>query len=327
MPYGSDGKFGVALQNSFGTQNISSLYWFPILNEGVTLKRERLVSQNMRGSFDASDVYAGTQTNDGAMEFEIDAKSIGVILAAMNSALSVVTSGGVKTHIMSPRQSDHNAYSANRPMTIHKDLADGGSAFIYYDMVPSALGLSVANGEFLKASVEFVGGKFTQSATVAATYPDNKLFTWDTVSVSMGGVGQVDLTEFNLKINDNIANQFALNGAKTPVRNKRTGFREVSVEGTMIFVDQTQMQNFLVNTVQNLTFYAANSTAVQSGYYESLKIVASKLQLTSFEPSLSGPGLIEAPFTAMANLDTAVNTATSNGATLLITLTNSHTGY
>ena len=321
MPYGNDGEFAIALQNSYGTANVSSFYWVPLLSEGVAVKFETLISQSMRGTFEEGDTYQGPQTNDGALEFEIDAMTLGVFLTAICGAPTTVTSDDVANHTFEPRQDDFDAYAANQPCTIHKNFADGGSASIYYDMIPGNLSFAIANGDFWKASVDFMGGKFTRQAAASKDYPQNKLFTWDQSSIEIGGAANVDITDLSITIAENVGNKHTLNGAKTPSSTKRTGFRQLTIDGTAIFRNQTDYNAFLARTEQSFRASLRNATEIQSGYYEQLLIDVSKMVYTVYEPTFDGPNEIEVGFNARCNFNQDSNTIVQ------FTLQNSQAAY
>ena len=309
MSYGMKTNIGVSFQNSYGTALASSIYWIPFLSEGFAVGKEQIVSEGMTGVFDEGINYEGLNANEGALEVEANPIALGVLFKAMFGAPTTVTSAAYFTHTFKPRTSDFDAYCAQIPVTITKDLGDAGSAHRYYDMAASKLSLSVANGELLKASVEFMGGKYSQVAAPAASYPSGKGWTWDVASVSLAGTANGDVSELNIELDEALENKHTLNATKTPSRTKRSGRRTLSVGGTMIFDNQTEYQQFISQTERNLTVHLQGNVAVQSGYYDSLTLIVPLLRYTEFKPVAGGAEKLEVGFTGKGVYSTTSATA------------------
>ncbi len=321
MSYGMKTNIGISFQNSYGTALASSIYWIPFLTEGFAVGKEPLVSENMTGVFDEGAHYEGLNANEGPLEMEANPIAMGVILKAVMGSPTTVTSGAYYTHTFKPRTADFDVYAAGIPLTVTKDLGDAGSAHRYYDMVASKLSLSVANGELLKTSIELMGGKYTQVAAPAASYPAGKGWTWDVASVSLSGTANADISELNLELDESLENKYTLNATKTPSRTKRSGRRTLSVGGTLIFDSQTEYQQFLSQSERNLTVTMKGSVAVQSGYYDELTMIVPLLRYVEFKPVAGGAGKLEVGFSGKGVYSTTSATA------LHITLANTQAAY
>lgn len=297
MSYGMKTNIGMSFQNSFGTPLVNSIYWIPFLSEGFAVNKEQIVSENMTGVYDEGVNYEGTNANDGPLEVEAHPISIGALFKAMFGNPTTVTSGTYYTHTFKPTTSDFDDFSAKIPVTITKHLGDSGSAHRFYDMNASKLSLSVANGELLKASIEFMGGKYSQVAAPAATYPTGKGWTWDVASVSVAGAANADIAELNLELDDALENKYTLNNTKTPSRTKRSARRTLSVGGTIIFDTQAEYQQFISQSERNLTVHMKGLANVNSGYDEGLTIIVPLLRYTEFKPVAGGAEKIEVGFT------------------------------
>jgi hypothetical protein len=157
-------------------------------------------------------------------------------------------------------------------------------------MNASAMELNVANGEFLTANFTFVGGSFAQIADVAATYPADKEFTWDGTSMSIGGTAIEDILQLNVKLEDSLEAKHTLNNSLVPSRIKRTGFRMLTVGGTLLFSNQDEYQEFLAQSERNLTVTFVNSAA------DSIEMIVPLMRYTDFKPASDGPGEVEVSF-------------------------------
>jgi hypothetical protein len=299
----------------------NSIYWIPYLSEGFAVGKEPLISENMTGVFDEGAHFEGLNSNEGALEVEAHPISLGALFKAMFGAPTTVTSGGYYTHTFKPSTADFDDYSAKIPVTVTKALGDTGSAHRFYDMNASKLSLSVANGELLKASVEFMGGKYAQIVAPAASYPAGKGLTWDVASVSLAGSANADISELNLELDDSLENKYTLNAARTPSRTKRSGRRTMSVGGTLIFDTQAEYQQFLSQSERNLTVHMKGLANVQSGYDEGLTLIVPLFRYVEFKPVAGGPEKIEVGFSGKGVYSTTSATA------LHVTLANTQAAY
>lgn len=310
MSYGTKAYLGINFQNSYGTLLNNSIYWLPFLSEGLTVKKEQLMSEGMRGIFDEGASYDGANSIEGDIEVEAHPVQLGVLLKSIFGQPSTVTSTGVFTHTFKPRVNDFDNFAANIPLNIVKNLGDVGSAHQYYDMVASKVSFSVANGEFLKATLGVMGGKYTQIAAPAAVLPTgDTLYTWNVSSVSLSGAANGDMKEVTFEVDESLENIHTLNGSKFPSRTKRSGFRTVSISGTLVFDDQTEYQKFIAQSEQSLVLTMTTGTQIQSGYFESLTVKAPLMRYTEFPINAGGPGKIEVGFTSKGNYSTTSATA------------------
>lgn len=323
MSYGMKTNLAVSFQNSFGTALANSLYWTPFLSEGFAVTKEQLINENMSGVFDEGAHYEGVNAVDGTLECNAHPIILGALLKAVwGSPTSVqVQSGSIYSHTYKPRTADFDVYAANIPVTITKDLGDTGSAHQYYDMVASKISLGIANGEFLKTTVEFMGGKYSQVAAPAASYPTGKNWTWDVTSISVGGTANSNLSEINIEVDEALENKYTLGTQKTPTRTVRSGRRTVSIDGTLIFDNQTEYQKFIDQSERELIVHLKGTVEVQSGYYETLLIKCPLFRYAEFSPVAGGPEKIEVGFSAKGVYSTTSATA------IQITLVNTQAAY
>lgn len=321
MGYGNNSRVAISFQNSYGTSLTNSLYWLPIISEGVGLEKEQLISGEMRAIFDEGTHYEGKNTVSGPIAVEAQAIPLGVMMKAVFGDPTTVTSDAVYTHTFKPRTADFDGKAANIPVTVHKYLDQGGSASLFYDLVGSTFELGIANGELLKATVEFMGGKESQTAAVATSYGTGEHFTWDVASVSMASSATTEVMDITVKVDEKLEGGFTLDGNKTPSRVKRTGFRETTINGTLKFEDQRHYQDFKAQSNQDMTIHMVNESEIQSGYFESLTVTTPLRRFTELKPVADGPGEVEVSFSAKG-----VYSATSATA-IAFTLVNTQAAY
>jgi len=208
MGYGLNSKIGIAFQSSFGTAaSLSSLHWIPFLTESVGRNLPPLRSENMRGIFDQGDRSSGLATVDGELEAEAQAVPLGALFKAVLGNLTTVdssTTAQLFTHTYKPRTSDHQISCAEQPITYYKDLDVSDDPQVFFDLAGTLLEINIANGEFLKAKIGFVGGQRTTQSSVGYVLDTGKRWTWDVASFQLGGVANGELTAFNVSIDNGL---------------------------------------------------------------------------------------------------------------------------
>ena len=321
MPYGNNSEVGICFQDSYGTLNVDSMHWLPILDEDVGLEKPPLVSQSMRGNYDEGQHHEGANAVNGTINGEAHPIALGALLTAAFGGATVVQSAGIYTHTFKPRTTEFDSKSANIPFTMHKFLDDSGSASLFYDLNANGIELGIANGELLMANLEVVGGNFQQISNIAASYPTGKQWTWDTTSISIAAAGVDEIKQLSIKTSESIEAMHTLNGSVFPSRNKRTGFRTIEISGTMTFDDQDEYQQFLSQSERELIVNFKGDTEIQSGYYDVCNIIVPLLRHTEYKPTVGAVGEIEVSFSSKG-----VYSADS-GTALQVTLVNTKAAY
>lgn len=298
MPYGQNTDLGIVFQTSLDNiGDVGSIHFLPILNESISRKIPELVSETMRGIFEEGDSYEGPKTNEGDIEIEAGCEAVGLLLSCVMEETANVNSDSIYTRTFKPRSSDWDERSAQRPFTIYKYM-ETGSAELFSNMNGSALEMMVTNGEFFKMKLSAVGGGHSQTANTTASLPDETLFTWDTTSVSFGGTAEDDIENLTIKLEEAIEPKHTLNNSKDPSQIKHTGFRTLSVDGTIKFNNQDEYQQYLSQSERELILTFRGTTEIQSGYNEEITIKVPKMRYTDFPLVAGGPGETTVGFTA-----------------------------
>lgn len=322
MGYGQNSKIGISFQDSYGPGNAlqNSIFWVPNLSESINVDKPPLIEQNLRGVFDEGAHHDGLNTIVGTLEVEASAIPVGVMMKSVLGNPATVASGTFFTHTFKPRTADFDDLCANVPITIEK-FTDVGSADLYSNMTGTMLTLSIANGEFVKCAVDFVGGDVTQQVDTAESFPTDKLWTWDATSVSIGGVAKPEIMDMTLTLNENLEAMGTLDATKTPSRIKRTGFRVLEIAGTLKFDNALEYDEFLLQSERELIVHFEGVTGVSSGFNEALTIKTPLLRHVDFKPAAGGPGEIEVGFSSKGVY--SVSSATA----IEIVLRNTQSGY
>lgn len=318
MSYGAQIKFGIARQSAAGAAVTTATSYFGIAltNEDVGLEKEELISANLTGRFEQGAVYDGVSKVAGTIEFELTpVNMLAALMATVNYAPTIVTSGSLRTATWLPNATDFSSTLVKAPISIYKQFSDASSAEQFYDCQFSQMELSLSQGQFMKGRMTVVGGARTPTGigSLGVLPPANDvgvLFPWSVASLSLGGSAISQYSDISISLNENVDAIYSMDGTLTPYKYTRTGFREVTVQGTMYFTNRDLLNAFANGTQQRLLVtLQATRSAIQSGYYNTLVIDVPQMKVTAFKPGASGPGEVSVSFTGRGVLDPTSNYA------------------
>lgn len=331
MSYGAQIKFGIARQATEGAAVTvaTSFHPLPLLSEDIGWEFNELISENLTGRFEQGASFIGTSKINGTMEFEVTPRNIGAMLAAVvNHAPATVTSAAAKFYTFLPNTTDFSTTLVKAPFTVYKQFSDANSAESFYDCQFSQLEVTVAQGQFLKARSTVTTGKRSPNGVGSLNVvPDaadvGRLFPWNVSSVSYGGSGLSTMSEVTVSLNESVEALYSINGSTDPFKAARSGFREVTVNGTFYMNDRAILNNFVAGTQARLLLTLTSTVAqIQSGYFNQLTIDVPQLKITQFKPGASGPGEVSVSFTGRGVIDP------SSAYSIQYVLTNSYgAGY
>lgn len=332
MSYGAQIKFGIARQTAVGSGGAvtapGSFHHIPLVSEDVGYSKQEIISANLTGTFQQGAVYDGLANINGTIQFEPEPWSLGAVLdAVVNHPTAAASGAALKTFTFFPRTSDYSSLFVNEPYTIYKQFSDSNSAEHYFDCQFGQVDLTFAQGQLMTARAQVVGGSRVTNGIGSLslslhTADAQRNWLWDVVSVSYNGSALGQATEVTVSLNESIEPLYSLNGQLTPYKYGRSGFREVTVSGTMYFTDRAIYNDFISGTQRRLIITAKNTrTEIQSGYNPMLEVDVPQLKVTEFKPGASGPGEVAVTFTGRGVTDASSNYALK--VTLINTLANS----
>jgi len=319
MAYGQSGHLAITFQNSFGTSFTDSALFVPLVSESISETINPIVENNLYGRLAESPTHEGAHDIEGDIATEAHPIALGALLKAALGQVGTSAQDSAFLHEFLPVGSDWDAYAAVPPMTVEA-YRDVGSAFVYYDMLGSALSLEIAQGQLLTATLGVMGGRFAQQEKAVPAFPRGRPWTWDVASAAYDGAGVADLRQLSLTFDNQLAAHHTLSAGRFPHRIKRGGPQTVVVEGSMLFQEQTHFQEFQAQSEKRLLVTFAGETVADS-YQNALTLDVPRLRFTEFAPRLTGVGQLEVSFSAKGVFDT------SSGYALRMTLTNTHAGY
>jgi hypothetical protein len=312
LSYGAQVKFGLARQASAGTAvtDATSFHGIAFTGESVGLEAQELISENLIGRFEQGAAYSGPRNVAGTIDMELTPRNLGAALAsAVNHSPASVTSASIRTLTFLPNTADFSSFLCKAPWTVYKQFSDANSAEHFYDCQFGQLAFQFGAGAFLRGTLTCVGGTRTATGVGSlAVTPDaadvGRLYPWNVSSVSYGGSGVSNFSEITVSLNENIEPIQALNASLAPFKFTRSGFREVTVNGTFFMTDRTMLNNFAAETQARLLITAINTVAaIQSGYFNTFTIDVPQLKITEFKPAANGPGEVAVSFTGRGVLD------------------------
>jgi len=298
--YGMQGHVMLNLQNSYNTAQVTSLQSIPILDESIVETIEWIDEQNMYARFAAGQAFEGKHLIRGTINAEASPQAMGWFVAAY---MQRDTPGSEHVHTFTPKQTDFDALVAGTPATL-QIYRDVGSAMQYADMVCETLDINITQGEIMNVAAGFLGGVSTRVAAASPTFPTDKPFNWAQSSISIDGAAVTDLMDASLTMTKNLEAVYTLQDSKVPKKIKRSDFERIELSGTMLFQSHSYMQAFEGAAGHTFT---ANFVGVDSP--DNITIDIPQLKFLTYEPTINGKGLVEAPFTALAEYDTDSATA------------------
>lgn len=321
MAYGQSGHIGFSFQESFGTQFVNSMEYFPLISETLTENIEELMSESTQARYEEPDDYGGMRSIEGDTVHEVHPQLAGHFLKAWAGQGSEHAEvGSCYNHVFVPRLTDWTEGVAALPPVSIEVYRDTGSAYLYYDMMLNQLSFEMSQGALYKMTASWVGAQFDWLDKSTPSYEQGSFFAWDTCSLSLAGNAVSDASQVSVTLNNNLATKAFLDGKKYPSRILRDGYRTIEVAGTVLLNGDTEARNYRDRVQQRLRLTATDPTTVMNAHNR-FDIDIPQMVYTQFPANIGGAGLIEVGFAGKGKYD-----ATSNYA-VQFTLVNTTPAY
>lgn len=322
MAYGQGGHIGISFQDSMGTANTDSMDYFPFISESLVENIEDLLSECLTTRLDEPDAYEGMHNIEGDIVSEIHPILMGKVLQAWCGQSSSTLQTSLYEHMFLGLSDDWDAERcAVPPMTI-EIYRDTGSAYQFFDCCLNQLTMEIAQGSLYKFTMGIIGAQFAWMNKTSPSYETGSFFSWDVVSVSLGGSGIDYVSNLSIVCNNSLEGKAYIDLKNYPSRILRTGFRTVEITGNMLLQGDTESRNYKNRTAQELIITATDPATVGVNEHNRFVIDIPKMRYTSFPANIAGTGLIEVGFGAKGTYDTD-----SWDATAFFTLTNTRDSY
>jgi hypothetical protein len=265
MAQGAAGAIGLARETTWGTPvAVASGNFVYGLSENVTLQIDRFDIKNIVGVRSEPDDVAGMRRIEGEMVLPGYPHALGHIFKGLTNSgsLTVVLSGFLHQYDYLSPTADASTLSPfpSYTMEIFRDVTSSNR---YAGAVWTRGVFNIQPNQELRATVGVLAKTTSIIAKSAATYPGSPAepFTYDTVSLSVGGVAAPNVEAFTFTIENNLEAVGALTGTNEPSFMRVRGFQGVSVSGTYSFDDLDDYNDFVNQTERAfvLTMTKANS--------------------------------------------------------------------
>jgi len=318
MAYGIGGYVALSKQSSGGTATTNRVY-IPFKSESVTENIEQLQSENLLGRYDNPDTLAGITNATGDIVFEPHPIYLGHFLRGVCGAVTTSFSSSKAIHEFIPSQGDFDDTLALPPYTIevYKSV---GSAYQFVDAQIHTLSINLTAGGIAECTATIHARQSNKIAKQTPSYIDAKPYTWDTVSLQVGGSANGEFESATITIENPIVGVPTLNGAQTEGKLKRDGFRVITVTGDQDFSTQAQEAIFRAQTRQRFLF-SLTGESIGGGQNNFVSIDLPKTNYTTFSFPIGGAGRISTAYEGNCEFDTSSSYAAR------ITLQNTATSY
>jgi hypothetical protein len=233
-----------------------------------------------------------------------------VFLKALMGTPVTVTSLLHYTHTFKPRTTDFSVDEIGAPITAWKNMADAGSMFVYTNLIATRGEFSCSNGEFLRMSLDVVGGTVgSQVASASLGTAVGKNWTWDVTSFELGGAANTELQNLTVIIDEQATPKWTLRTSKDAARVKRDARRQIRVNGTIRFRDQVEYNNFITETSQALKVTFTGTVVIQSGYYDVFQVIVPSFKYLTYPAAFPDAAELLVSFEGKAEYHTGSATA------------------
>ncbi len=306
MTYGFAGHLGIARETVWGTP-VAAADYFKALSESIPTDIARFDTINIHGAFNRPKDSAGIHSHAGDIVAAANARGgLGFFLAGALGINSVteVLSGVLFTNRFTTVQADFGSLNALTPYTLEV-FRDVTSAQQYAGVQFNGLELSVAPNGPLQVTARIIARSMLNIAATTPTFVNSPAepFTFDSTSLQLpAGSGKPEIEALTIAIDNQLEGIPGLDvaGEANPVVTKirRSGFQNVTVNGTLEFRTITEFNDFINQTEQRMvvSWFKANSFQ--------LIVDIPQLVYTAFPVGMPGASRLTVDFTGQGQYHT-----------------------
>lgn len=297
MPaFGSNAKFAIAYQNSFGDYTVDSWFKVPFASQDFNFAYDELTDDSIYSRYDEPDRVTGIAGVSGSFEANVHPLVVGNFIRGNFAQYSVSALGSGYEHTFNPQTTTFDANVSLPPYSFYVDQGQPlvNSGYQLQDCFINEWELSLAAGQYLRSRFNVVG---KQAALITkVTVPDYptgiKPFIWSSASISIGGVAIKRFQDFSISFNNNIGMQDRIAGEKTHTFYMRDGFRQFGRMTATIDVDMDTWLAVKDETEYQVIIHVLGVTSISSGVNEYLQVDIPRFVYTSHPLGVSGAGIV-----------------------------------
>lgn len=296
MGYGFAGYFGLNRESTWGS-GAAATDFIEILNENISLSKDRFDYKNVINTMAEPDDVAGMNRISGDVAFAANPRNLGYMLMSLFNQ-STVTSLNTSfwKHIYTQPTDSGSAFSTTAPSVPYtlEIFRDVGTATQYTGGLVTGLSFNFAQNQDVRCTASFLCRGSSEVAKQTATFPNSptKPFKFDQVSLQLGGAANTDIETLTVKIDNQYEGIGSLNLSEDIAKVRRTGFQTITIDGTVDFSDVVEYKNFIDQTEQQMIVSALIPSSFQ------LILNVPKMVYTAYPVGISGRGRNLVSFTA-----------------------------
>lgn len=314
--YGMRGHIGVGKEAAWGVA-VAVTDYIEAMSENINTTLERFDTKNIIGGSYEPDDSAKLQRNAGQIVVPAHPQTIGHLIGGAFGVNSITTVLSGVLYNNSFRPNIANDVSTLAPLDgytveINRDVT---SAFQYSGVQFTSIAFAVGINQALQVTAGIIAKEMQPIAKTTPTFPTSpvEVFTFDTASLSIGGVGIDRIEALTISMDNQLEGVPSLNNSTTIAKVRRNAAPQVRVTGTLEFQDWTDFDNFRNQTEQRLTL---NLTKADSF---AILIDVPRMVFSEMPINLGGRGRVTGNFTAIGRYKT------SSGYALRVDLTTVNT--
>lgn len=224
------------------------------LSENLTLTYDRFETVNIHGGLHEPDDEAGVKRIAGDIAAAAHPETVGFFLAGALQRSSTASMGtAFFRNTFTTPTSDNYSDAAVQPYTaeIYRPNAGAGTtAFRYWGLSMTTLGISFAPNQDVRLSASFIGYAVDTITKTTPTFSNSPTgpYKFNTASIEIGGVGDSTIEALNVTVDNQLEGVATLRSSDRILRVVRRGPQQIRVSGTMQFADFTHYNRFLNQT-------------------------------------------------------------------------------
>lgn len=320
MSQGMQGHFGLVKETTWGTAAFapgSCTNFVELMSENIGVQIDRFETANVYGGIYERDDSAGIRRITGQAVFAAHPQNIGYFLNAVLGGNSTVTSlAATYTRTAFNASTSDTSSLCPVPSYTVEVFRDVTTAQLYTGCVVTQLSMNVAPNQDLRCTADMIGKISSGSGALKSTptFPTSPTgpFTFDTASLSIGGVA-TDLVEaFTCTINQNLEGVPALNATTAIARVKRNNPTQIRVSGTIAFENIVAYDDFLTQTERAVTLSLTKTASFQ------LVLDIPRMVYTAWPTAMPGKERLTVGFEGMGRYHTGSASAFQARLTTLV---------
>jgi hypothetical protein len=295
MGYGFNGFIGLGRETGWGSA-VAATDFIEAMSEDLSATLERFGYKAMIASMGEPDDATGLLRVAGSIRAAAHPGNLAQLLrGVLHSFNTTSATGPLYTHafVTTSGGADFSSEVPHQPYSFEV-FRDVTSSVRYAGCLIDTLTFNFNTQGAVMVEAGIIGRSAAQLSKSAPTFPNSptpKPFTFDTVSLSVGGAGTSLIETLSVQIQNNFEGLGALNLSQYIAKVRRGNHQMVNIQGTMDFSTMGEYQKFIDQTEQRLTVSVTKTGSAQ------LVIDVPRMVYTAFPLGVPGRERLTVSFT------------------------------